>query len=70
MKKPKRKKARFSVGQIVRSLIDDGIGRILSKPWLTTLDGHIPEAYSYDLDNGERLIEYEIRPLRQRERGQ
>ena len=62
--KAKRKKPRFKVGELVQSLIDGTFGRIESKPRLTTIDGHIPEAYCYDLDNGQRLIEYEIRLLR------
>ena len=70
MKKPQHKKARYMAGQLMVSLISDAVSKIASRPWLTTLDGHIPEAYSYDLDNGERLIEYEMCPLTKRDRGQ
>ena len=72
MKKPQRKKAKFSVGQVVR--IDTEFKRNQGReylrvesawPWLETTSS----PWGYTLSDKDRVSERFVRPLTKRERG-
>ena len=74
MKKPKRKKAKFRVGQVVRVVgqfkRDQHREHLRIKhvwPWIIS---HIRTSWGYTMSDGDMVSERFLRPLTKRERGQ